>query len=139
MRKQVILSLIGGVLILVNGILDFFYGFLPSWQLFSLVYKRMPGTLYRDGYVEGEIGIGFLVVCSALVMEFRRNWFVSPPFFVPIPFQNVRVGDEMPLGGTYSLILSLPSLIFFQGFIIGPILGIIGGGIEVSEWKYEIE
>ncbi len=108
-----ILSLIAGILILINGVAigavrSFIGPYIPGMGERALV-KSILGTVMMVGIILG------VIVIIAAVMLYRN------------PTQKT-------MWGIIILVLSIISLFIGGGFIIGLILGIIGGALALS-WK----
>lgn len=104
-----ILSLIGGIFILINGVVWFALSDLfESWGL---------GGMFGFGLAMDVLG-GVMIVFAIIV-------FIGA-YLIYLP------GNEM-IGGILVLIFSIISFIGFGGFIIGAILGIIGGALGLAK------
>jgi len=110
--KAFLLSLIAGVLIVCNSAL---LGVATRW--FPKVIPTLPGSTVNDStllYRLAAIGLAFgvLVLLGAILLRIkpahRRAW------------------------GIMILVFSIPSIVTGGGFIIGVILGIIGGALALS-------
>jgi len=98
-----VLSLIGGIFILINGI---------AWFALSNLFDQLGlGGLFGFGLALDVLG-GVMVVFAILV--FIGAWLIYTP------------GKEM-IGGILALIFSIISFIGGGGFVLGAILGLIGG------------
>jgi len=107
------LSLIAGILILINGAIlgavgSFIAPFIPGMSEKALV-TGILGTVMVVGIILG------LIVIVAAVMLYRN------------PAQKT-------MWGVIVLVLSIISIFIGGGFIIGLILGIIGGALALT-WK----
>jgi len=107
------LSLIAGILILINGVIlgavgSFIAPFIPGMGEKALV-TGILGTVMVVGIILG------LIVIVAAVMLYRN------------PAQKT-------MWGVIILVLSIISIFIGGGFIIGLILGIIGGALALT-WK----
>ena len=111
-NKSFILSLIAGILISSNTIL---LGIAATW--FPEVIPTIPGESTNDTtvlYRLTAVGIisGFLVLLGAIMLHIKHA--------------HTRVW------GIIIMVFSIPSVITGGGFIIGFILGIIGGALALS-------
>ncbi len=110
-RKAVLLSLIAGILIITNTLL---LGAATTW--FPDIIPTLPGTTGNDSavlYRLAAIGLlcGILVVLGAILLQFKP--------------------EKKKAWGIMIIIFSIPSVITGGGFIIGFILGIIGGAFAL--------
>jgi hypothetical protein len=109
--KAFSLSLIAGILILINTLL---LGAAATW--FPGIIPTLPGSSGNDTtllYRLTEIGFicGILVLLGAILLS------VKP--------------EKKRVWGIMILVFSVPSVITGGGFIIGFILGIIGGALSL--------
>lgn len=107
MEAPGILNLIAGILCLVFGAL---VGAVGSMMAFTPFMGVFVGTLLWVFALWGII-VGVLLIVSATKYEKEHNWAL--------------VG----------LIFSILGLITLQGFIVGPILGIIGSALAMGHKK----
>ena len=120
-----ILSLIGGVLMLANGAMMFmFWGTGYGWMMRGFGgmmggYQGMMGSLgVPFGFMQGLMLVGLtsgiIVIVSAVMLDAR-------------PMEHFA-------WGVIILIFSMISFVGMGGFIVGAILGIIGGAFAIS-WR----
>ena len=111
-NKSFILSLIAGILIISNSST---LGIATTW--FPEIIPTLPGSVGNDSailYQLTYIGliVGFMVLLGAIMLYFKpmkkKTW------------------------GIIIMVFSIPSVITGGGFIIGFILGIIGGASAIS-------
>lgn len=110
--KAFLLSLTAGILILSNTML---LGVATTW--FPEMIPTLPGESANDAkmlYTLTTIGLilGVLVLLGAIMLHFK-----------PV---------KKRVWGIIIIIFSIPSVITGGGFIIGFILGIIGGALAIS-------
>ena len=120
--KSFVLSLIGGILILVNGVMSFlmltYYGADFGWMWGMMGgYQGMMGSLgFPFGSFPGLMLValvcGIIVTIGALMLNSRpterRSW------------------------GIVILIFSIVSFVGMGGFYMGAILGVAGGALALS-------
>jgi len=99
--KNFILALVGGLLVLITGMIESSYGI--SLVVWNLSYV---GILF-----------GIFMIIGALLMKYMPHGINSKTI-------GIERTSKFPVGGFICLICSLVSLTFFQGFVIGPMLGI---------------
>jgi len=111
------LSLVAGILILLCGIAFFA---LQSLLNSIIDVVPMPVTIPGIGFAEAVFAtIGAIgVVCAIIVLV--------GAFLIYMPGKEV-------IGGIIVLIFSILSIVAFGGFIIGMILGIIGGALGIAK------
>jgi len=97
-------SLFGGVLVIFTGIVEYAYKV-------SLIFWNLSFV--------GMI-LGLFMIFGALLMKYR-------PYGIKSKYMGIERTNTFPLGGFICLICSIVSLAFLQGFIIGPMLGIVAG------------
>jgi len=111
-----ILALIGGILILINGILAAvvasIFGSMIAAAAGSAGASILGGSLIGIGI--GAIIIGLLVIVGSV---------------------KVRTPAKQKNWGIIILVLSLISFVFGGGFLIGLILGVIGGILALTNKK----
>ena len=111
------LSLVAGILILLCGI-----AFFALQSLLNSIIDviPMPVTIPGIGFAEAVFAtIGAIgVVCAIIVLV--------GAFLIYMPGKEV-------IGGIIVLIFSILSIVAFGGFIIGMILGIIGGALGIAK------
>jgi hypothetical protein len=120
-----ILSLIGGVLILANGAVMFtFWGSSFGWMMSGLGgmmggYQGMMGSLgFPFGFMQSFMFVG--LVSGIIIM-------------IGAVMLNARPSEHFAWG-VIILVFSVISFLGMGGFIVGAILGIIGGTFAIS-WK----
>jgi hypothetical protein len=106
------LTLIGGILIIINGML---LGVVAKW--FIGIMPTLPGSTGNDPTFLIELAVvgvifGILVLLGAIMLHLKP--------------------ENKKIWGTMAIVFSIPSVIMGGGFIIGFILGIIGGKIAFS-------
>jgi len=111
-NKAFILSLIAGILIIINTTL---LGVATTW--FTEIIPTLPGSSGNDTtilYQLTAIGLilGFVVLIGAIMLHFKPS--------------------KKKVWGIIIVVFSLPSVVTGGGFIIGFILGIIGGALALS-------
>ncbi|MEM2358400.1 MAG: DUF6114 domain-containing protein [Nitrososphaerota archaeon] len=112
-----ILSLAAGVLVLVGGVVLLAWMYYPSWM--SWRGMMMPMMMWWAGWVwwiPSIIGIasGVVIIIGALAV-----------------YSNPQLSQ---LWGALILIFSLVSLLGLGGFVVGSLLGIVGGILTIG-WK----
>lgn len=121
-----LLSLIGGLIILLGGIVSsmwFFYGgavwgdFGDMWSGMMGGYNGMMGSLgfplgFMGGFSLVGLVCGIIVVIAALMLNMRPQ--------------------EQNAWGMLILIFSAISFLNMGGFFIGAVLGLVGGAFVVS-------
>jgi len=104
------LAFIGGILVLITGIVELLYGI--SVMIWNLSYI---GILF-----------GLFMVFGSLMMKYR-------PHGINSKVMGLERTSKFPIGGFICLICSLVSLTFLQGFLIGPMMGILASTSNYSE------
>jgi hypothetical protein len=115
-----ILSLIAGILILVGGIV---------WLVDSSVYNYLGSGWFFSTFgnsLLSPILVGGIAILIAIIVLIGAYYIYLPG------------GYEM-VGGIIVLIFSLGSLVSGGGFIIGAVLGIIGGILGMARTRESIE
>jgi len=107
--KDFILALVGGLLVLITGVVESLYSI--SVFIWNLSYV---GMLF-----------GLFMIIGALLMEYMPRGINSKTM-------GLEKTSRFPIGGFICLICSLVSLTFLQGFLIGPILGIVASTSSYS-------
>lgn len=112
LTKAFTLSFIAGILIIINGVA---LGVVAKW--FIGIMPTLPGSSGNDptlllGLASVGLILGVIVLLGALMLRFRPA--------------NKKVW------GIIMVVFSVPSVIMGGGFIVGFILGIIGGKIAFS-------
>lgn len=107
------LALTAGILIIINGVL---LGIVAKW--FIGIMPTLPGSSGNDPMLLIELAtagliFGVLVLLGALMLRFK-------------PLNKKAWGIVI-------IVFSIPSVIMGGGFIIGFILGLIGGKIALSK------
>ena len=110
MDKDFALALVGGLLVLITGIAEYLYSI--SLFVWNLSYV---GILF-----------GVFMIIGALLMKYV-------PRGVNSKSMGIEKTSKFPLGGFVCLICSLVSLTFLQGFLIGPMLGIVASTSSYSK------
>lgn len=110
--KALLLSMVAGILIISNTIL---LGVAATW--FPEIIPTLPGDAANDTqtlYTLTAIGLifGVLVLLAAILL-------------------HIKPGNKK-VWGIIIVIFSVPSVVTGGGFIIGFILGIIGGSLSLS-------
>lgn len=119
-----ILALVGGVFMILGGVI--FLGVatyvIPHLNLSNVTVPQGMDRASLPGLISGVLTVmgGFGLVCGSIVL-------VSAAMLL------ARVGDRRTWG-ILTLIFSVLSFLGLGGFIIGAILGIIGG-VLVLRWK----
>jgi len=98
------MSLAGGVLVTVTGIIEYIL--------------NLPLIIYNLSFV--GIIFGLFIILGSLLIKFK-------PYGVITKYFGLGKTYKFPLGASIVLVCSLVSLTFFQGLLIGPMLGIIAG------------
>ncbi len=107
------LSLIAGILIIINGAV---VGFIPGLITSIPGVSAVPGFVWGILYLVSIVGIVFgIIVLLSAVMLYRN------------PMSKTT-------WGVLILIFSILSIVVGGGFLIGMILGIIGGALGLA-WK----
>ena len=111
-KKAFILSLIAGILIISNTTL---LGVATTW--FPDVIPKLPGSSGNDITILYQLTaicilFGFIVLFGAIMLHIKPA--------------------KKKVWGILILVFSIPSVITGGGFIIGFILGIIGGALAIS-------
>ncbi len=107
------LSLIAGILIIINGAV---VGFIPGLITSIPGVSAVPGFVWGILYLVSIVGIVFgIIVLLSAVMLYRN------------PLSKTT-------WGVLILIFSILSIVVGGGFLIGMILGIIGGALGLA-WK----
>jgi hypothetical protein len=107
-----ILSLIGGIFILINGVLIAALGGIITAM--SSAVPGMEGILGATGIVMAVVGLalGVLVIVGTVLM---------------------RNPAKAKMGAILVIVFSLISLVIGGGFLIGTILGVIGGALGLKK------
>ena len=103
-QKDFIMSLTGGILVTITGIIEYLIG--------------LPLIIWNLSFV--GIIFGLVIMLGAFLIKFK-------PYGVLTKHFGLGTTYKFPLGASIVLVCSLVSLTFFQGFLIGPMLGIIAG------------
>jgi hypothetical protein len=111
-----ILSLIGGIVIVLGGFASFFwtsqegfwYGMMGHWMMGDFAYDS--GMMF--GFSLAALVSGVLVIVGAIMLNARPQ--------------------ERTAWGIIILIFSIISLMGMGGFFIGAVLGIAGGALALS-------
>ena len=119
-----VLALVGGMIIILGGVI--FIGvaafILPHLNYSNLTVPKGMDRASLPGLISGVVGVmgGFGLVCGAIVL-------LSATMLL------ARVGRRRTWG-ILILVFSVLSFVGLGGFIIGAILGIVGG-ILALRWK----
>ena len=102
-------ALVGGILVVLTGIVEYTYNI-------SIIFWNLS-----------YIGIifGSLLILGALLIRYR-------PYGVDSRSLGIEKTSKFPVGGFICLICSLVSLTYLQGFLIGPMLGIVASTSSYS-------
>jgi hypothetical protein len=101
-QRDFILSLIGGILVTITGIMEYVFD--------------MPLLFWNLSFI--GIIFGLLIIVGSLLIKYE-------PYGIRTKHFGLGSSYKFPLGGFIVLICSLVSLTFLQGLLIGPMLGII--------------
>jgi hypothetical protein len=101
MDKDFNFALVGGVLVVLTGIVEYMYNI-------SVIFWNLS-------YV--GIIFGLFMIVGAFLIKYR-------PYGVNSKALGIERTSKFPVGGFICLICSLVSLTYLQGFLIGPMLGI---------------
>jgi hypothetical protein len=107
-----VLSLIAGILVLIDGIVVY-----TNSDLFKEVFTSL-------GFNEKPLGLGFDVL-GGIAIVFAIVIFIGA-YLVYTPRKEM-------IGGIVMLVFSIISIITGGGFIIGMALGIIGGALGIAK------
>jgi len=110
MDKDFNFALIGGILVVINGIIEYAYN--TSVIFWNLSYI---GILF-----------GLLMIVGAFLIKLR-------PYGINSKTLGIERTSKFPVGGFICLICSLVSLTYLQGFLIGPMLGIVASTSNYSK------
>jgi hypothetical protein len=119
-----ILSLVGGVIIVLGGVL--FLGVaafvIPHLNLANVTVPQGMDRANLPGLISGVLGVmgGFGLVCGAIVLTSAAMLLA-------------RVGERRTWGILIT-IFSVLSFVGLGGFVVGAILGIVGG-VMTLRWK----
>lgn len=111
-----IISLIAGILILING--------LAWFALRSFVSSFMP---------IGVPGVGDVAAAAEATLALLGAIGVIFGIIVLVGAILIYMPGKEVVGGILVLIFSILSIVSFGGFIIGLILGIIGGALGIAK------
>jgi hypothetical protein len=114
-----VLSLVGGVLILVGGLLGLTWLGWPMWGWWGM---GMMGWGMMWGWMPG-----FLLAFSAVCL-------VSGAAVVTAAYMLYNKPSQAQTWGTIVLVFAAVSLLSAGGFIIGALLGIVGGLLALT-WR----
>jgi len=123
-----VLSLIGGVLLLVGGALSTFW-FMSGGFNANGMMEGFGGMMGGYQSMMGGFGVPFGFVAGLLIIGLVSGILVT----VGAVMLNARPAEHVTWGAII-LAFSTISLIGMGGFFIGAILGIAGGAIAVS-WR----
>ena len=101
-NKDFKFALIGGILVVITGIIEYVYNI--SMIFWNLSY----------------IGIifGLFMIIGAFLIKYK-------PYGISSKNLGIERSSKFPIGGFICLICSLVTLAYLQGFLIGPMLGIV--------------
>ena len=116
--KAFILSLIAGILIVCNAVA---VGIAATW--FPWIIPILPGS-DNNATVPFASIVTIGVACGALVLFGAVMLHIKP--------------ENKKAWGIMAIVFSIPSVVTGGGFIIGFILGIIGGALALS-WKPKMQ
>ena len=102
--KDFYFALIGGILVVITGIIEYVLDI-------SMIFWKLS-------YV--GIIFGILMIVGAMIMKYK-------PYGIKAKTLGIEKTSKFPLGGFICLVCSLVSLTYLQGFLIGPMLGIVAG------------
>jgi hypothetical protein len=102
-------ALIGGIMVVLTGIIEYAYNI-------SIIFWNLS-----------YIGIifGLFMMIGAFLIKYM-------PYGVNSKTMGIERTSKFPLGGFVCLICSLVSLTYLQGFLIGPMLGIVASTSSYS-------
>jgi hypothetical protein len=109
------LSLVAGLLIVCNAVA---VGVAATW--FPRIFPTLPGSANNAGVPFASIAVIGLI-CGALVL-------------FGAAMLHTRLANKK-IWGEIVIVFSIPSVITGGGFIIGFILGIVGG-VKALRWKH---
>ena len=119
---QFILSLVGGIIILIGGIVSLLWllgAFPPSLEPLAHLRNNIMGEhefrLFQIRYTAAGLSSGVAVILTSFMLKIR-------------PHESKRWGIMI-------IVLSAMSILGMGGFIFGMILGIIGGAIAIMRSK----
>ena len=118
-----ILSLIGGLLMVVNGGLMFMLFMVGGWGPGGIMGGMMGG--YQG--MMGSFGFPFGFMSSLMLVELVAGILV----IIGAVMLNVRP-EEHRAWGVVILVFSIISFLGMGGFLVGAILGIISGSFALS-------
>ena len=108
-NKDFYFAIVGGILVVITGIIEYLYNI--SMLFWNLSY----------------IGIifGLFMMIGALLIKYR-------PYGVKTKTLGIEKTSKFPIGGFICLICSLVALTYLQGFMIGPMMGIVASTSSYS-------
>jgi MFS family permease len=118
------LSLIAGIFILVNGVLMGFVG--------SFLAEFVPGFIPAAEYTP-EAAAG-LAIASTVLYAFMAVGIIFGVLVLLGAIMVYRNPSQKTAWGVIILVFSILSIVIGGGFLIGFILGIIGGALTLA-WK----
>lgn len=95
-------ALIGGILVVITGIIQYTYSI-------SMIFWNLS-------YI--GIVFGLFMILSAFLIKYK-------PYGINSKELGIERTAKFPLGGFVCLICSLVTLTYLQGFVIGPMLGVV--------------
>ena len=107
--KDFYFAMVGGILVIITGIIEYAYNI--SVLFWNLSY----------------IGIifGLFMMIGALLIKYR-------PYGISTKTLGIEKTSKFPIGGFICLICSLVALTYLQGFLIGPMMGIVASTSSYS-------
>lgn len=110
MDKDFNFALVGGILVVITGIIEYTY--------------NMSVIFWNLSYI--GILFGFLMIIGAFLIKYMPDGVNSKAL-------GIEKTSKFPIGGFVCLICSLVSLTYLQGFLIGPMLGIVASTSNYSK------
>jgi hypothetical protein len=101
-NKDFNFALIGGILVVITGIVEYVYNI-------SMIFWKLSyiGVIF-----------GLFMILGAFLIKYK-------PYGVRSKNLGIERSSKFPIGGFICLVCSLVSLTYLQGFLIGPMLGIV--------------
>lgn len=122
-----VLSLVGGVLMVINGGVMFMFFMAGGWGPGGIMGGMMGG--YQG--MMGSLGFPFGFMGGLMLVGLVAGIVVT----VSVVMLNARPAEHWAWG-VVILVFSVISLLGMGGFLVGAILGIIGGAFAIS-WRPE--
>ena len=121
-----VLSLVAGIFILINGaVVGVAASFVAGLDLTGLVSQYAPERV-------GEIPPGFFGFASAILFALSMVGVIFGVFVLVGAFMLYRNPSQKTPWGVIILVLSIISIVTGGGFVLGFILGIIGGALALA-------